>query len=123
MSIESIDLTWIVVKDFKSALKFYTEVIGLKVLDVNEAFGWAELSGQNGGARLGIAQYSDMEALKPGQNGVAVFTVKNLEESKAALLKKGAKLMGDTLEIPHHVKLQLLTDPDGNHLQLAEMLK
>ena len=41
MRTNSIDLVWIVVKDFKNAVKFYTEVAGLKVVEMKEEWGWA----------------------------------------------------------------------------------
>jgi hypothetical protein len=33
---------------------------------------------------------------------------------------KGFKLVGDVIEVPSHVKLQDMVDPDGNQLQLAQ---
>ena len=124
MSIKNIGLAWIVVKDLKSAVKFYTEVVGLKLNEVHEQFGWAELSGHDGnGARLGIAQQSDMENIKAGQNAVVTLTVQDIAKAKKDLSKKGAKMIGDVLEIPRQVKLQTLVDHDGNHLQLVEVLR
>jgi predicted enzyme related to lactoylglutathione lyase len=122
MSIKNISLAWIVVKDFKSALKFYTEVVGLKLNEVNEQFGWAELSGHDGnGAILGIAQQTDMEMIKPGQNAVVTLTVQDINKAKSDLSKKGAKMVGDIVEIPGHVKMQMMVDHDGNHMQLVEV--
>jgi len=122
MSAKSIELIWIVVKDIKKAIEFYTKVVGLKLEEFEEKYGWAELSGKEGGARLGIAQKSDHEPIQPGQNAVVTCTVENLDKAKADFLAKGAKMQGDILEIPGIVKMQMVVDPDGNHFQIVEKL-
>lgn len=122
MPIQSIDLAWIVVKDLKSAIKFYTEIVGLKLHELHEQCGWAELSGHNGGARLGIAQKSDYEPLQPGQNAVITLTVPNIAQTIAELSQKKVKMIGEVLEVPGQVKLQTAIDEDGNHFQLVEVL-
>jgi len=119
---QSFDLAWIVVKDLKKAVKFYTETVGLKLNSVHEEFGWAELEGPKGGARLGIAQENDQDPIKAGGNACVTFTVENLEKSRDSFLKKGAKFLGDIMEVPGHVKLLTGVDADGNHFQLAQML-
>lgn len=122
MTIKSIDLSWIVVKDIKKAVAFYTEVVGLKLTKFNEEFGWAELTGHEGGAMLGIAQQNDTDPIAAGSNAVVTLSVQNLIKAKNELLQKGAKMIGEVLEIPGHVKLQSVVDHDGNHLQLVEVL-
>lgn len=123
MSIKRFNLAWIVVKDIRKAIKFYTESVGMKLLTFEEKFGWAELSGQEeGGAWLGIAQQSDMEEILPGQNAVITLSVDNLEKSIEALIAKGVRKKGKLLEIPHHVKLQMMVDPDENHFQIVQQL-
>ena len=62
---KSMDLVWIVVKDFKKAVKFYTETVGLKLLRNDEKSGWAELQGKEGGAMLGIASEQSENTIKP----------------------------------------------------------
>ena len=123
MKCQSIDLVWITVKDFKKALKFYTEVAGLKVAQANEEWGWAELEGHAGkGMRLGIAQHrpDQKEGVQPGQNGVVTLTVDNIDQARQDLAKQGAKLVGDVLEVPGHVKMQTVQDNDGNTFQIVE---
>ena len=123
MTIQSIDLAWIVVNDLKSAVKFYTEVVGLKLDELHEQFGWAELSGHDGGARLGIAQKNDQDPIQPGQNAVVTLKVADIKQAIANLSKKNVKMIGDVLEIPGQVKLQTAIDQDGNHFQLVEVLR
>lgn len=120
MTAQSMDLAWIVVNDFKAAVKFYTEVVGLQVMDINEEWGWAELQGNNG-ARLGIAKQKETSEITAGQNAIVTFTVKNLDESKAEMVRKGAVCVGVVQDIPGHVRMQLVRDLDGNQFQLVQM--
>ena len=123
MSIQGINLAWVVVRDIKKAVKFYTEVVGLKLEEMSEEYGWAELSGHAGGIRLGIAQQNDRDPIRPGQNAVVTLTVENLTKAAADLTKKGVKTVGEVVEVPNMVKLQMIVDQDGNHFQLVEMLQ
>jgi predicted enzyme related to lactoylglutathione lyase len=120
MQAQSMELAWIVVNDLKQAVKFYTEIVGLELMEFNEQYGWAELQGKQGGAKLGIAQAS--EEIKAGQNAHVTFTVANIAQATENAVKKGAKPVGPMQEVPGHVKLQTFVDQDGNHLQLVEKL-
>lgn len=121
MSVQSMDLAWIMVDDFKAAVKFYTEVVGLTLMESNEEWGWAELQGKNG-ARLGIGKCNETSSVKPGQNAVLTFTVENLDQSKDEMVRKGAVCVGDVLEVPGHVRMQTIKDLDGNQFQIVEKL-
>jgi len=120
MSIKGMHLAWIVVSDIKKAIKFYTETVGMKMNSFDEEFGWAELAGHEDGARLGIAQTSEHEAILPGQNAVFTLSVDDIQTTKSDLSKKGAKMVGEVLDIPGVVKMQTVVDQDGNHFQLVE---
>ncbi len=115
-------LSWIVVKDVKAAIAYYTEVVGLKLMEFNEQYGWAELEGYEGGSRLGIAQVNPQDNMAEGQNAVVTFTVENLDAAKQEMVEKGAKCEGDVLEVPGHVKMQTVIDADGNRFQICEVL-
>jgi predicted enzyme related to lactoylglutathione lyase len=123
MNLTSMGLAWIVVNDLKQAIEFYTKTVGLKLMEHNEQYGWAELEGHSGGARLGIAQKCTKEedTNKPGQNAVVTFTVKSLETAVAEMMEKGAKLVGEKEVIPGHVSMQMAEDSDGNKFQLVEL--
>jgi len=122
MPVKEIGLSWIVVKDVKKAVGYYTDVVGLKLKEFNEQYGWAELEGYEGGSCLGIAQENPQEQVKAGQNAVITFTVADLEKTKSEMVKKGAKCEGEILEIPGHVKMQTIIDHDGNRFQICELL-
>lgn len=123
MKVKGMFLSWIVVADINAAVKFYTEVVGLELKELNTEYGWAELSGPEG-FRLGIAQACpEHEEIKPGTNAVVTVSVDNLDEAMEHLVKKGARLVGEVWEVPGEVRMQTFLDTDGNTLQACEMLK
>lgn len=122
MQAGAIELAWIVVSDLAKAIEYYTHVLGLKLLENNEEYGWAELQSATGGARLGLAEASKEQQMHPGRNAVITINVKNIEQVREMLLKRGVMILGDIIEVPGQVKMQLFTDPDGNHMQIVEKL-
>lgn len=123
MAIKSMKMSWVVVSDLSKAIKFYTDVLGLKLKEKDEKFGWAELCGEmTEGACLGLAQINEHTPFPPGSNAVVCMDVENLEKTKMELIKKGVKFLGETMEVPGHVKLQSLVDEDGNFFQLVQVL-
>ena len=115
-------MTWVSVENLDEALKFYTETLGFKKLSISEEYGWAELQGEEGGSVVGLAVKNAQNPIQPGNNGVLTLTVDNIHTSIEELKKKGVKLVGEMTEVPGHVKMQMLQDPCGNHLQLVELL-
>lgn len=125
MKAKTMGLAWIAVKDFNKAIKFYTEIVGLKLLYASEEWGWAELQGKDGeGIRLGIGKYDPkcQDFAGPGQNAVLTFSVDNIEKSSKEMQRQGATLIGDIEVVPGHVKLQTIKDTEGNFIQLVEEL-
>lgn len=116
-----IHLAWIVVNDFQKAVKFYTEVVGLKVSSMSEEYGWAELRGEDG-ALLGIAHQNADSEIAAGQNAVFTISVNDIQAEIAAFQKKHVTIVGEMLEVPGHVKLQSMRDVDGNLFQLVQTL-
>lgn len=121
MKVLGYELSWIVVKNIDEAIKFYTQVLGFKLMSYEKNYGWAELSTPKG-ASLGIAQENEEMGIKAGTNAVATFTVADIAAARNDLKKDGVNLVGDVMEVPGHVKLQTFTDKDGNTFQLCEKL-
>lgn len=121
MKAQGIFLSWIVVKDIKAAIKFYTEVAGLDLKEYHETFKWAELSGPDGSI-LGIGQEDGECPVKAGVNAIMTIAVEDIELAKAHFIQKGANLVGETIKIPHHVKMQTFVDADGNTMQIVQKL-
>lgn len=123
MKSQSMSLAWIVVNDLKKAIEFYTKTVGLKLMEHNEQYGWAEFEGHDGGSRLGVAQNCPSEEfVKPGQNAVVTFTVDNLDDAVTKMQASGAKMIGEKQVIPGHVAMQMSEDTDGNKFQMVEIL-
>lgn len=121
---KGIELSWIVVKDLKAAIKYYTEVVGLTLHTKAEEFGWAELSGESGAA-LGLAQAPSTEGccgVPIGGNAIITVAVDNIEKTCAEMKSQGARLIGEITEVPGHVKMQTVRDPDGNIFQVVQTL-
>lgn len=122
MESQGIYLGWIIVKDIKAAIKFYTEVAGLTLKEYHEEYRWAELAGA-GGAILGIGQESAEEPdMKAGMNAVLTLSVENIEKAREHFVQQHATLIGDIIEIPGHVKMQSFKDADGNFMQIVQRL-
>jgi len=117
----TINLIWIPVSNLEKAVKYYTEVMGLELKELHPNFGWAELGGEEG-ARLGLSEAKSKADLTAGSNAVVTFSVKDIEAAKDELGSKGATLVGETMEVAGYVKLQMVTDSDGNQLQLVQLL-
>lgn len=120
-NLKGMQLAWITVSNIQQSIKFYTEVVGLKLDEFNEEFGWAELSGKEG-ARLGLAQFNPDFGYKPGSNAILTFTVDDIEKAGAEFLQKHVKPVDEIMEIAGHVKIQTFTDADGNTFQLCQLL-
>lgn len=121
MNTEGIYLSWIVVKDIKKAIEFYTHVVGLTLKEFHPEFNWAELSGP-GGSTLGIGQEGSESPMKAGVNAVVTISVTDLDVALKHYREKGATLVGEVIEIPGHVKMQTFTDSDGNTMQIVQKL-
>lgn len=116
-----INLIWITVRDIKAAIKFYTEIVGLELVEFHEQFGWAELKGKEG-ASLGLAQYIPEEKNQIGENAIVTLSVENIETAVADLKSKNVHLVEGIIEVPGAVRLQTFKDADGNTFQLAESI-
>jgi predicted enzyme related to lactoylglutathione lyase len=115
-------LSWIAVSDLGKARQFFTEVVGLKEVSVQEEFHWAEMQGTEGGALLGLGQSGGQHPPAPGQNAVVTLTVDDIVATKADMEAQGVTFLGDIMEVPGQVKLAMFQDPDGNLFHLVQMI-
>ncbi len=121
MKVKGIQLSWIVVKDLQKSIKFYTDTVGLKLMNQSPEYGWAELAGPDG-CTLGIAQESPQMDNKAGTNAIMTVSVEDIDKAVAVYKEKGAQLIGDVVEVPGHVKMQTFSDQDGNIMQVVQTL-
>ncbi len=121
MHVQGNFLSWIVVKNLKDSIIFYTEVVGLTLLEEAPEYGWAELSGAEG-CRIGLAQESDEIEMEAGCNAIITISVDDLDDALSFYRGKGVKLIGEVLEVPGHVKMQTIMDADGNMMQIVQKM-
>jgi len=100
------------------SLKFYRDVLGLKLLVQNEE--WVEFD--VGGQRLALRKVDSMPAKleESHPNGAMIWLEANPIEESIALLHKNNINFIKELEIFPYGKTATFTDPDGNLIGLYE---
>ncbi|MFY9610677.1 MAG: VOC family protein [Blastocatellia bacterium] len=112
-----VTLSWYQVGDLERAKKFYSEVLGLK--KTIEIPGWVEFSHAEGAASIGLNQMREND---DERGATVVLRVDDLARAREDLKKKDVKFEGSVEEIPGVVRIATFRDPDGNRLQLVQVL-
>ena len=107
------------VSDLDRAVKFYEDVLGLRLLR-RDAGNWAELDA--GGVRLALHGAIEGRPLEVG-GATAVFRVEDLDAAKAELEGKGAPFDEHVGEVQGFARFASMRDPDGNPVQIIEYVK
>jgi predicted enzyme related to lactoylglutathione lyase len=121
-------LAWYSAKNLDETRKFYTDVLGLD--KTFEMQGWAEFgklntakagaqSGTAVGATIGISTGPN-SGREPG--ATVVLKVENVEAERKRLESRGVKFDGPTEEVMGAVRIATFRDPNGNRLQLCQVL-
>jgi catechol 2,3-dioxygenase-like lactoylglutathione lyase family enzyme len=110
----------VMVSDLNRAIKFYTETLGLKLVNQYQTH-WAEI--QAPGLTIGLHPAGD-HGPKPGNSeSLAIgFTVDNLDYDMTVLKNKGI-VFSPNITKDGPVRIALFTDPDRNPLYLCEVLE
>lgn len=103
----------IVVRDEKKAAEFYTEKLGLKLVD--KWPGWHTVSAGRSGVRIHLCPDAPPEQ---GNTGIA-FTVEDCKKAEADLRKKGVKITEKTTKEEWGTYF-MFSDPDGNEFWAFE---
>lgn len=103
----------VMVSDMDASVKFYTGVLGLKLIS---RYGnhWADIEAPG----MSIALHPASHGAKPGRGLAIGLRVRNLREAVDALEKQGVEFH---LIADDKVQLASFADPDGNELYLAEL--
>lgn len=115
-------VVWIglVVEDMGAQLRFYTDVVGLDVIEAGET--WAHLD-LGGGHLLELLQLSDeppadKKGFRPG------FQVKDIEAARTELILRGAEAIGD---IDGGAGLGgrwcSFRDAEGNYFEIKQLMR
>ena len=109
----------IFVSDIDRAIKFYTDVLGMKLI-MNAGGHYAQVAA-GGGLVLGLHPASP-HAPKPGTRGsisIGFAPDRPLDQAVAELTQRGVAFRGPIVDDPP-VRLADFGDPDGNDLYLVE---
>jgi predicted enzyme related to lactoylglutathione lyase len=124
MKIKNISLAWIATADIAKAKDFFTNTLGLEISADSQEQGWLEFKANDDSFLLGVGEVkedSENSPIMPGYNAIVTFTVDDIEASKKELEAKNVDVY-DIAEVPCHVKMAFMQDPDGNIFQIVQML-
>ena len=102
----------VVVKSLKVAKKFYTQKLGLKVLD--DEGHWVTVGSDRNGMRLHLCEVPEREE---GNTGILFKVDVKTEEAYKALKKKGVKFSVPPTKQEWGMECRFV-DPDGNEYWL-----
>jgi catechol 2,3-dioxygenase-like lactoylglutathione lyase family enzyme len=103
---------WYQVRDLAAACGFYTEALGFEAAHTDET--WMRLV--RGPMEIGIAQGEPRD-----EGGVATIDVDDVK-AEAERLRAAGHEVGVVVELHGQMRLLDVFDPDGNRIQLAQVL-
>jgi predicted enzyme related to lactoylglutathione lyase len=116
MSLGRIDHVYYWTVDMDRAVKFYEDVMGLRLLR-RDGSNWAMFDA--GPVRLALHGAVEGRPIETG-GATAVFAVDDLDASRAALEERGAEFEEQVGEVEGYARFATLQDPDGNRVQIIE---
>jgi catechol 2,3-dioxygenase-like lactoylglutathione lyase family enzyme len=105
---------WYHVRDLDAGRSFYTDTLGFQVTYLDQDARWLGL--RHGGMEIGLT-----EGEPNGDGGVATIDVPDVK-AEAARLREAGVTVGVVLELHGQMRLLDIYDPDGNRVQLAQLL-
>ena len=108
------------VADLDQSIKWYSDVLGFKLLYKVDEIAWAELATEIKGVNVGLGQVENPAKLSGTK---LTFGVKNIDAARKLLEQKKIRFDGPTQEIPGMVKLATFFDPTGNALMFYQDLQ
>jgi len=109
------------VSEMERSVRFYTEQLGLKLL---QRYG-NEFAIVDGGHGLTIGLHPAAVASKAGdtKSGIAIglYLTSKIQDAMADLQRRGVSINGPVIDEGKIGKFVYFSDPDGNSLYLAEM--
>lgn len=104
---------WYLVRDFDRGRDFYKRLLGFDETFVDFDDRWAKL--EHGAMLIALGEGDPVEA------GVAMIDVTDVKADAERLRNEGVKV-GVVVELTGQMRLVDVFDPDGNRIQLAEVL-
>ncbi len=104
---------WYRVRDLDAARDFYGQTLGFNETYFDEEGGWVKL--ERGGMEIALAEG------EPEDGGVAHIDVHDVKAESDRLREAGVEV-GVVLELHDELRILDVFDPDGNRIQLAQLL-
>ena len=104
---------WYRVRELEAARHWYTGKLGFTETYYDEPGRWAKL--ERGGMEIALAEG------EPEDGGVATIDVDDVKAEAARLREAGVEV-GVVLELHGELRILDVFDPDGNRIQLAQLL-
>jgi len=104
---------WYRVRDLAAARLFYVDLLGFEEIYRDAEGSWARL--RSGSMEIGLTEG------EPEDGGVAVVDVDDAKAEAERLRNSGVEV-GTVLELHGRIRLLDVFDPDGNRIQLAQVL-
>ena len=109
----------IYVTDMDRSVKFYTETLGMKLLE-RHGNHWAAIDG-GPGLSIGLHPATpEVPAGRPGSTAIGLYVDEPIRSATDKLRGKGVTFQGPVIA-DKALSLAFFTDPDGTPLYLAEM--
>jgi len=119
--LKTIDMVCIYVRDWKAALNWYQEKLGLAAVYVEDHHGFAVLGLPDGGPVLHIV--ADEERAAGGRNRcVPNLSVDDFDATLAELRRRGVEIQDVQNDEDEGYRLATIADPEGNELNLYVMV-
>ncbi len=112
------------VRNLGNSIKFYTEIVGLKVesrFSAGPETSIAFLDG--GGAKIELLSDGLDRQTEVGGDISWGFEVESLDKTLQILREKGIKIESGPIQPNPHLRFLFIKDPDGMKIQLVENIK
>jgi catechol 2,3-dioxygenase-like lactoylglutathione lyase family enzyme len=112
---EALPRVWYLVRDFDRGRDFYKRLLGFDETFVDWDDKWSRL--EHGRMRIALA-----EGEPTAGGGVAAIDVEDIKSAAQRLRDEGVEV-GTVVELAGQMRLVDVFDPDGNRLQLTEVVE
>jgi lactoylglutathione lyase len=116
--------TTILVNNMDESLKFYEEIVGLKMTERFQAGPGMEISFLGEGeTKVELIYNEKFKKLDAGNRVTLGFKVESLEEKIDFIKEKGINILRGPIQPNPSIKYFIIKDPDGVKIQFAQQLQ
>jgi lactoylglutathione lyase len=116
--------TTILVNNMDESLKFYEEIVGLKLTERFQAGPGMEISFLGEGeTKVELIYNEKFKKLDAGNRVTLGFKVESLEEKIDFIKEKGINILRGPIQPNPSIKYFIIKDPDGVKIQFAQQLQ